>query len=137
MGERSYPSAGCGLRVAALVLSVLLLASCGSSRDENPAGGGSNTAVQLAWTVARAEKCGFVYQPNMLVSNWLNHEGRTGGDIGARRQAYEFAYRRFQATLAKNPKYCNDKRIAETRRDLNRHMEGDYSPGLPPSVEEE
>ncbi len=93
--------------------------------------------MQLAWTSARAEKCGFVYQPNMLVSNWVNQEGRTGGDVGARRQAYEFAFRRFQATLAKNPKYCTQARIAETRRDLNRHMEGDYSPGPPPSVEEE
>lgn len=88
--------------------------------------------IQVAWTSARAARCGFYFDSNQLRASYLAYEadqGASGQQIKKYQQAYDFTKKTVSKNIAGNPKYCKDKkRVEEIRTDLQRHLQGDYTP---------
>ena len=88
--------------------------------------------IQVAWTSARAQRCGFYFDANQLRSAFLSYEagqGATAQDIKKYQQAYDFTLQTVSKNVKSDPKYCNNKRrVEEIRADLQRHLSGDYTP---------
>ncbi len=91
--------------------------------------------IQVAWTSARAEKCGFFFKPGQLKSYLLTHERKQGASseqIQKIEQAYNYTRNTISKKLKTIEKYCTRKRVAEIRTDLKRHLAGDFSPNQKP-----
>ncbi len=87
--------------------------------------------IQVAWTSARAVKCGFVFSPEQLRANFLSAEaqaGNTPGQMQKIEQAYDYTLNSMTATIKDDLSYCNKERTAAIRTDLNRYLAGDYTP---------
>jgi hypothetical protein len=90
--------------------------------------------VSVAWTAARAQRCGFFFDAAKLRNGYLTYEGRQGAageELGKIERAYDLTYKVMYDKVASDPDYCTDKRGLEIKADLNRHLGGDYSPNLP------
>jgi hypothetical protein len=145
--------------VPALVLASALLGGCNSSNPasgistasllDGKSGAGSGEtpnltnikpddpkakAVQVAWTAARAQKCGYNFDAAKLKASYLASEARAGA---AQPQVAEFdkTYDTTFATVSTNIKaddtYCNERKTATIKADLQRHLAGNYTPNLP------
>jgi hypothetical protein len=79
--------------------------------------------IQVAWTSARAAKCGFYFDPAKLRSAYLATDP-------AAQQAYDAAHAQVIKALASKEDYCSKETIADIRADLRRHLAGDYAPTL-------
>lgn len=88
--------------------------------------------IQVAWTAARAQRCGFYFDANQLRSAFLSYEagqGASGQQIKKYQQAYDFTLKTVSKKVKADPKYCKKKRrVEEIRADLQRHLQGDYTP---------
>ena len=87
--------------------------------------------IQVAWTSARAVKCGFVFNPEQLRANFLSAEelaGNAPGQMEKIEQAYDYTLDSVTRTIKDDLNYCNKDRTAAIRTDLNRYLAGDYSP---------
>ncbi len=88
--------------------------------------------IQVAWTSARAARCGFYFDSNQLRASYLAYEadqGASGQQIKKYQQAYDFTQKTVSKNIASNKKYCKNKtRVEEIRTDLQRHLQGDYTP---------
>ena len=143
---------------AVLLLALAaVLAGCGSNALTTGSlfGGGDKTAaappppprndpVARAFSAgavtARAQKCGFNFDPVRLRSNFLAAETQAGTPVDEVAKAGAL-FDRSQATvakvIAKAEDYCSDDRIAYIRGDLNRHLAGDFTPSRPRSFAKE
>lgn len=87
--------------------------------------------VQVAWTAARAKHCGFMFSPDQLKASFLADEQRRGlspDQVAKIARAYDYTYVSLLKTIAEDPNYCNEARIAAVRVDLKRYLAGDFSP---------
>jgi hypothetical protein len=146
------------IRTSSLLASVvaLALAGCGSSSPQQglttasvlgesaaPGSGEklgvSNSdplarPVQVAWTAARAKKCGFSFDPAKLKANYLATESRqgiTGPQLANYEKSYDTTYAKIASNIAGESDYCSERKTAAIKTDLQRHLAGDYSPKLP------
>jgi hypothetical protein len=90
--------------------------------------------VQVAWTAARAQRCGFFFDPAKLKANYLAYEGKqagAGNEMAKVQQVYDSTFQAISVKISADAGYCTDKKSAEIKVDLNRHLAGDYSPNLP------
>jgi hypothetical protein len=90
--------------------------------------------VQVAWTSARAQKCGFNFDPAKLKANYMAAEQRAGADaarMGQIDKTYEMTVTRIKATIPAADSYCTDRQAQLIKADLNRHLAGDYSANFP------
>ncbi|MEM7621146.1 MAG: hypothetical protein AAF228_11930 [Pseudomonadota bacterium] len=88
-------------------------------------------AIQVAWTSARAVKCGFYFDNNKLRQDFILHEqnqGVAGNTLKKIQLTYDFTYRSISLKIKDDKAYCAQKTIEKIRSDLNRHMVGDYTP---------
>jgi hypothetical protein len=144
--------------VAASVTAALALSACGNSGAKT--GSGLSTAsilgeapaaasgespgitkadpmarpVQVAWTAARAEKCGFNFDGNRLKTNYLAFEQAQGADaakLGNITKSYDMTMIKIKGSLASQEGYCTDKKSALIKADLQRHLAGNYEPNFP------
>lgn len=122
--------------VSALV--TLGLAACGTSGRESGAPwraaseSGAARPVAVAWTSARAAKCGFSFDPAELRANFLAQEAKNGADpetLQKTEKAYDFTLERTSKALTATAGYCSKVRIENIRADLTRHLAGDFAPG--------
>ena len=120
------------------------LMACGKSASlSNLLGGSKKTSqspkvdplarpIQVAWTAARAKRCGFYFDATGLRSAFLAYEagqGANGQQIKKYQQAYDFTIKTVTKNISEDPNYCNNKtRVEEIRADLQRHLQGDYTP---------
>jgi len=138
-------------RLAAALLAGALSCGCSGSGSGLLGGGGGlelpsdapnmiNNAdamarpVQVAWTAARAQRCGFNFDPQKLKANYLAYESRQGRareELGKVEQAYDSTFRTVSGKVSADAGYCSDRKSAEIKVDLNRHLAGDYAPNLP------
>ena len=91
----------------------------------------SARAAQLAWTTARANKCGFVFGPDKLRSALIAAEtakGATPDVLDKMNKAYDATRTKAAVVLAQDEAFCSKDNVAATRVDLNRHLAGDFSP---------
>jgi hypothetical protein len=89
--------------------------------------------IQVGWTVARAQKCGFNFDPVKVRSSFLASEaqrGLAGDQLGKIEKSYDQTVTTVRANVAGDEEYCTDKRSAAIKTDLQRHLAGDFSPKL-------
>ncbi len=132
-----------GIGASLLLFGATLNAGCGSSigglgaaeapvvSDDNPMA----RPIQVAWTSARAQRCGFYFDPARLRTTYLGYEQRQAGMTSeqfAKIQAsYDSTFKTISAKVSADPDYCSDKKGEEIKADLQRHLAGDYAPNLP------
>lgn len=97
-------------------------------------------ALQVGTTSARALKCGFNVDPAKMRTQFLAAEAAANpADTAKITQVYDTAYKgvtRAVATQSEN--YCTERKVAQIKTSLTRHLAGDYSPEPPePQAEEE
>ncbi len=140
--------------VAALAISAIALGGCGggssgvgistaSLLDGGPApgeaGGVSNAdpnarPVQVAWTAARAQRCGFNFDGAKLKANFLASEARGGAlqpQLAATEQVYDKTLITISSRIKGEEDYCSERKTAAIKADLQRHLAGDFTPKLP------
>lgn len=87
--------------------------------------------TQVAWTSARAQRCGFVFDPAKLKANFMASEAARIGPTGAGANTEKFYDQTFAATAAQvkaDPDYCSRDKTAAVKADLQRHLAGNYDP---------
>ncbi len=92
--------------------------------------------VQVAWTAARAQRCGFAFDPAKLKGNFLAAEARGGAlqpQLAGAEKAYDQTFTKISAQIKGEADYCTDKKTAGIKADLQRHLAGDFTPNLPNS----
>ena len=101
----------------------------GKLADDDP----SARPVAVAWTSARAQRCGFYFDPAKLRASYLAYEARQSGPdlLGKAEQAYDQTFKTIRAKVADDPEYCSNSKSAEIKKDLTRHLAGDFTPNLP------
>jgi hypothetical protein len=91
-------------------------------------------ATQVAWTSARAQKCGYNFDAAKLKANYLAAETRDGAppaQIALYDKTYETTFATVTANIKNDADYCTDRRTAQIKGDLQRHLAGNYQPNLP------
>lgn len=87
--------------------------------------------TQVAWTSARASRCGFIFSPEQLRANFLASESRFGyppAEMQKIEKAYDYTRESVLDQINKDPGYCSKDRLDAIRVDLNRYLAGDYRP---------
>jgi hypothetical protein len=132
-------------KLAILMGLSLMLASCGTvERVTGHEGATTDKAaryvspedplarpIQVAWTSARASRCGFMFDPAKLKADYLADETRRGvppDQLARLAQAYDYTRDSVTGTISADPTYCNKERTDAIRADLKHYLSGDYSP---------
>jgi hypothetical protein len=89
--------------------------------------------IAVAWTSARAKRCGFYFDPAKLRASYLAYEARqSNGELLAKAEkSYDTTYKAMSDRLSGEPDYCTDQKGAEIKADLARHLQGDFTPNFP------
>ncbi len=97
-------------------------------------------AMQVGTTSARALKCGFNIDPAKLRGQFITAEtAASPADSVKITQVYDTAFRGVSRAVASQGEiYCSERKVAQIKEALTRHLAGDYSPSPPePEPEEE
>ena len=134
-----------GLASAALLAGTALHAGCGSGASGLTTGsaalpadapGSFNNAdpasrpVGVAWTSARAKRCGFYFDPAKLKVNYLAYErtqGAAGEQLAKIEKSYDTTFKTTSDRVSGDAEYCTNSRGLEIKADLQRHLAGDYT----------
>jgi len=83
----------------------------------------------VAWTSARAEKCGFYFDSAKLRASYLAYEAKqsTPDQLAKAQQAYDSTYKVIGQRVAADPDYCSDRKSADIKAELTRHLAGDFT----------
>jgi hypothetical protein len=90
--------------------------------------------VQVAWTSARARRCGFYFDADKLRGAYFAYEakqGAAGEQMAKLQRTYETTFKSIYEKVGSDPGYCTDRKGAEIKADLQRHLAGDFAPNLP------
>jgi hypothetical protein len=90
--------------------------------------------VHVAWTSARAQRCGFNFDANKLRSNYLGYESRqgaTGEQFIKLERSYDSTFKTTSERVSADPGYCTDKKGLDIKAELTRHLAGDFAPNFP------
>jgi hypothetical protein len=89
--------------------------------------------IAVAWTSARAQRCGFYFDPGKLKASYLAYEAKQSGpDLAAKAaKSYDTTFKTIHDRVASDPDYCSDRKSAEIKADLTRHLAGDFRPNFP------
>lgn len=121
--------AGCGSSASGLTPGAQL-ADTPTVTNEDPMA----RPIQVAWTAARAERCGFYFDPAKLRASYMSYEsahGAAGEQLAKIQASYDTTFKTISGRVSSNPDYCSDKKSTEIKADLQRHLAGDYAPNLP------
>lgn len=133
---------------AALLAFAALLAACGNSASglttgSTPAAGELPVAISnedplarpvaVAWTSARAQRCGFYFDATKLRASYLAYEAKQSSpeQRAKAEKSYDSTLTVIRNRVSSDPDYCTDKKGAEIKADLQRHLAGDFTPKLP------
>ncbi|MBS0240719.1 MAG: hypothetical protein JSS20_00990 [Proteobacteria bacterium] len=87
-------------------------------------------AKHVGTTSARAQRCGYVFDPATLRSNYVGTEqqqGAAGDQLAKVEKAYDLAFTAESKTIAGDADYCSDGMTSRIKKDLNQVLAGDYS----------
>ena len=89
--------------------------------------------VAVAWTSARAQRCGFYFDPAKLRTSYLAYEAKQSNaeQLAKAEKSYDSTFKVIRDRVSSDPDYCTDKKGAEIKADLQRHLAGDFTPKLP------
>lgn len=122
--------AGCSNNASGLTTAGLSKDAPGSFDNADP----NSRPVGVAWTSARAKRCGFYFDPAKLKVNYLAYErtqGAAADQLAKIEKTYDTTFRVTAEKVAGDPDYCTDSRGLEIKADLQRHLAGDYAANLP------
>jgi hypothetical protein len=88
-------------------------------------------ALHLGATSARAQKCGFYFDPVALRTNFLTAEtarGTPADALAKTGQAYDFTAKTIAATITAPDTYCTPSRTASVKNSLSAALAGNYEP---------
>jgi hypothetical protein len=142
------------IAAAGLLISAgALLAACansagglitGATQDGDVPGGITNESplarpMAVAWTSARAQRCGFYFDAAKLRASYLAYEAKqTSGDgLSKAEKAYDTTFKTTRDRVSSEQDYCTEAKSAAIKTDLQRHLAGDYSPRLPAAKKQE
>jgi hypothetical protein len=90
--------------------------------------------VYIAWTSARAQRCGFYFDPTKLRTAYLAFEakqGSAGEQLARIEKAYDTTFKTITNQITQEENYCTSRKSAEIKANLQRHLAGDYAPNFP------
>jgi hypothetical protein len=90
--------------------------------------------VGVAWTSARAKRCGFYFDgPKLRTAYlaWERGQGTSPEELAKIETAYDTTFKRTFDRVAADAGYCSDRKGGEIKADLQRYLAGDYTPNLP------
>ena len=87
--------------------------------------------VQVAWTAARAQRCGFNFDAARLKANFLAAETQRGGDMVKIEKSYDQTLASITAQIKSDEGYCSERKSAAIKSDLQRHLTGNFDANLP------
>lgn len=129
-----------------LVAAALTVGACGGGRlglggegekepktaiDRSRANTPQNRAVQVASISARASYCAFGMDRKQLRADYLAYEREQGASAETMQKLeklYDATYRIFSKKVREISDSCSRENIEEIRPQINRHLEGDYTP---------
>ena len=127
----ALPLAGCGSSSLPSLTTGSLFSSEKKTADIGPPPDDPTTrAVHVGVTVARAQKCGYFFDPQKVRSNFLATEAQRNAAPETLRKletSFDFARNRVAQQIASNPAYCSAGRTATIKKDLNRYLAGDFT----------
>lgn len=91
----------------------------------------TDRALQVSATSARAERCGFFFDPAKLRGNFLAAEaqaGLAGPDMQKVEREYDTIHAKLAGVIAADKGFCTEAKVREIKKDLTRHLAGDFSP---------
>jgi hypothetical protein len=93
---------------------------------------------QVAWTSARADKCGFVIDQARLKSSYIAYEATVTDPAGLAKveQAYDAVRSVMVKKISPQADYCGAKVVGETRSDLARYLSGNFAARAVSNAEE-
>lgn len=132
---------GCGASLPSASTGSLFGGSSAPPTPAPPTNDPTSRAVQVGSTAARAQKCGFNFDPVKLRTQFITAEGAAlanPADAGKLGQVYDTAYRGVgKAVAGQNEAYCSGPKTTKIKTALTRHLAGDYTPEPPEPIEEE
>jgi hypothetical protein len=89
--------------------------------------------ISVAWTSARAKRCGFYFDPAKLRTTYLGYESRqaAGEQYAKIEKTYDATYKVTSEKISLEVDYCTDRKALEIKADLERYLASDYTPNLP------
>jgi hypothetical protein len=115
-----------------------LLGGNTTAAGDAPGGGLNNDdpalrPVAVAWTSARAQRCGFYFDAAKLRSSYLVYEARQSSpeQLAKAEKSYDSTFKAIRERVAADPDYCSNSKSAEIKKDLTRHLAGDFTPDFP------
>jgi hypothetical protein len=91
--------------------------------------------LQVSRVAAKAQRCGFNFDPVKLKANFMAAEGAQGGvdvaELSKLDQVYNGSFKGTLKSVKADESYCSELRTAHVKGDLNRHLAGDFAPGTP------
>ncbi|MGE0701533.1 MAG: hypothetical protein AB7O57_20720 [Hyphomicrobiaceae bacterium] len=90
----------------------------------------TDRALFVATTAARAQRCGYVFDPAAVRQGYIAFEAQQGAapdQIAKVEKSYDYTSASITKTIAANEDYCSDGQTSIIKRDLNQVLAGDYS----------
>ena len=89
--------------------------------------------IAVAWTSARAQRCGFNFDPGKLKASYLAYEAKQAGadQLAKAEKSYDTTFKTIRERVSGDPDYCTDRKSAEIKADLTRHLAGDFTANMP------
>jgi len=89
--------------------------------------------IAVAWTSARAQRCGFYFDAAKLKTSYLAYEAKqsSGAEFVNAEKTYDTTFKVIRERVSADPDYCTDKKGAEIKTDLQRHLKGDFTANFP------
>lgn len=91
----------------------------------------SDRALYVSATVARAQRCGFYFDPDQVRASYLAAEAQAGTPpetVQKITREFDFTRQSITAAAAKDDAYCTEGRSREVKAALNRQLAGDFNP---------
>ncbi|MEM9027176.1 MAG: hypothetical protein AAGC70_02300 [Pseudomonadota bacterium] len=88
-------------------------------------------ALHVAATSARAQKCGYYFDPEKLKTDYLTFETSNGlkpEDVAGVAKLYDFTQKRIAAKIAPVESYCSSTQTKTIKAQLTKYLAGDYAP---------
>jgi hypothetical protein len=129
----SVTNAGCSNSTDYAAISTSAIST--PNLSETAAPDSTSRPLAVAWTSARAKRCGFSFDPAKLRTLYLAYEtkqGATREGYAKIEKAYDTSYRVTLEKVSSDPDYCTEQKQRQIKADLERHLIGDYSANLPP-----
>jgi hypothetical protein len=123
-------AAGCGGNAAGLTTSSTAPADSKIPSNDDPMA----RPAFVAWTAARAKRCGFFFDAAKLRSAYLAYESRQGqgpANLANIEKVYDQTFKSTSDSAWAQDDYCSERKGADIKQELARHLAGDYAPNFP------